>query len=80
MPYWSSICALEINHILYVDDILVFTNDGITSFSNFLRVMEAFCNNSGQMLQPSKCNLFFSKHIIGPMRISGYSCGNFPIR
>lgn len=85
MPYWSSLRALDINHILYVDDVLLFSNGGKRSFSYLLSVLDGFCANSGQVLQASKCNLFFSKHIREARRnyllsLSGYSLGKFPIR
>lgn len=83
MPYWTSLRALEVNHILYADDILLFSNGGKTSFLNLLKVLDCFCVSSGQVLQNSKCKLFFSKHISDIrreelLRISGYASGKFP--
>ncbi|KAL9658956.1 hypothetical protein QQ045_015584 [Rhodiola kirilowii] len=54
---------MRINHLLYADDMLVFSNAHKISFSNMLSTIDHFCGVSGQMLNPNKSKLFFSSGI-----------------
>ncbi|KAL9672439.1 hypothetical protein QQ045_028689 [Rhodiola kirilowii] len=47
---------------MYADDLLIFTNGHANSVNNLLKIMNSFCDMSGQKLNAEKSYIFFSKH------------------
>ncbi|KAL9687375.1 hypothetical protein QQ045_031776 [Rhodiola kirilowii] len=62
-PYKTKGCRLCFHHLLYADDMLVFSNGHKNSIKQLLHVISDFCEASGQMLNREKSKVFFSEHI-----------------
>ncbi|KAL9685913.1 hypothetical protein QQ045_023367 [Rhodiola kirilowii] len=56
-------CRNNVHHLLYADDLLIFTNGHKRSVQRLLETINVFCQVSGQQLNASKSRIFFSKHI-----------------
>ncbi|CAM8983825.1 unnamed protein product [Rhodiola kirilowii] len=54
VPYFVKPGALPISHLLYVDDMLLFTNGNMESVESLMRVIHRFCSWSGLRLNASK--------------------------
>ncbi|KAL9660120.1 hypothetical protein QQ045_024931 [Rhodiola kirilowii] len=82
--YRTKGCKLAFHHLLYADDMLVFSNGHKNSIRRLLKVINGFCDASGQMLNPEKSKVYFSSHINEERRkalldITYFSEGNFPV-
>ncbi|KAL9685919.1 hypothetical protein QQ045_023373 [Rhodiola kirilowii] len=82
--YRTKGCKLTFHHLLYADDMLVFSNGHKNSIRRLQRVINGFCDASGQMLNPDKSKVYFSSHINEERRkalleITKFSEGNFPV-
>ncbi|KAL9668229.1 hypothetical protein QQ045_002606 [Rhodiola kirilowii] len=53
--------SIRINHLLFADDLLIFTNGAKNSVRKLLDVIDNFCTFSGQQLNSSKSILVFPK-------------------
>lgn len=62
--------ALQVNHLLFVDAILLFSKDCLQTFDKLLSILIHFCDLSGQVLNPAKCQILFSKHISEDNKVS----------
>ncbi|KAL9667161.1 hypothetical protein QQ045_001510 [Rhodiola kirilowii] len=84
LPFNTNCRHVLITHLLYADDLLLFTNGSKRSISNLLQLIEDFSKASGQSLNPSKSLIFFSK-LIPPaqktelLRITRFLEGTFPV-
>ncbi|KAL9681261.1 hypothetical protein QQ045_013043 [Rhodiola kirilowii] len=56
-------CKTYMHHLMYADDLLLFSNGHINSVTKLLKIINYFCGSSGQQLNPQKSRIFFSKHI-----------------
>ncbi|KAL9668212.1 hypothetical protein QQ045_002588 [Rhodiola kirilowii] len=53
-PYFVKMGALQVNHLLYADDMLLFTNGSERSIKNLMHMFNNFCTWTGQVLNSSK--------------------------
>lgn len=74
----------KITHLLFADDLLIFSNGSRWSISGICSVMENFKRLSGLSMKPEKSQIFFGGYediaaqVIAD--ISGFSIGTFPTR
>lgn len=54
--------ALPITHLLYADDILIFTKDCEQNIKSLMETLRHFCNTTGQVINHDKSEVIFSKH------------------
>lgn len=57
--YYTLYGALNISHLMFADDILIFSKDCPLAITNLMQIIRQFCNISVQVLNPSKCHIFF---------------------
>ncbi|XP_042956358.1 uncharacterized protein LOC122292186 [Carya illinoinensis] len=74
-----------ISHLMYADDIVIFSNGGKNSMRSLMEVLHIYESWSGQVLSREKSNIFFSKRISlnrksSILRITGFSEGSFPFK
>ncbi|KAL9662266.1 hypothetical protein QQ045_027098 [Rhodiola kirilowii] len=62
-PYKVEGCKAHIHHLMYADDLLIFSNGHIKSVKKLMKIINKFCDLSGEKLNPAKSKIFFSKHI-----------------
>jgi hypothetical protein len=55
--------GLVVSHLFYADDLLIFANGKKKSIGNLLHIVKKYEMISGQMINPMKSSMFFSKHI-----------------
>ncbi|KAL9683424.1 hypothetical protein QQ045_015246 [Rhodiola kirilowii] len=72
-----------VHHLLYADDLLLFSNGRKDSMRKVLYIVNKFCSISGHMLNQDKSKLFFSKSITPACRqklfdLTKFSEGTFP--
>ncbi|CAM8900124.1 unnamed protein product [Rhodiola kirilowii] len=82
-PYFVSMGALQVSHLLYADDMLIFTNGTQQSLGRLMAIINQFCTNSGQLLNHSKCTIFFDQLFtderrLSALRLTGFTQGAFP--
>ncbi|KAL9666177.1 hypothetical protein QQ045_000501 [Rhodiola kirilowii] len=83
-PYDAKCPAMYVNHLLYADDLLLFTNGSKPSLNQLKDLVKEFCTISGQALNNEKSLVFFSKDIT-PIRkkdildLTGFSEGTLPV-
>ncbi|KAL9680090.1 hypothetical protein QQ045_017966 [Rhodiola kirilowii] len=82
-PYFVKVGALVVNHLLYADDMLIFTNGSKVSIYRLLALIHTFCLHSGQLLNASKSIIFFYNNIPHVrcrtlLSIANFSPGAFP--
>ncbi|KAL9691450.1 hypothetical protein QQ045_011874 [Rhodiola kirilowii] len=82
-PYFVKVGAVQVSHLLYVDDILIFSNGSKHSLERLLTIINQFCTNSGQQLNPTKSTIFFDEHILYARRrtilqTTSFIAGTFP--
>ncbi|CAM8968841.1 unnamed protein product [Rhodiola kirilowii] len=63
LPYKVEGCKSHVHHLIYADDLLLFSNGHINYVKNLIKALQHFCDLSGQQLNPAKSKIFFSKHI-----------------
>lgn len=74
----------KITHLLFADDLLIFSNGSRWSINGICSVMDKFKRMSGLSINPDKSHIFFggyagiSAQVIAD--ISGFSIGTFPTR
>ncbi|XP_020266328.1 uncharacterized protein LOC109841800 [Asparagus officinalis] len=74
---------LQVSHILFADDMLVFCRANRSSFEGINNLLEAMALNTGLCINRKKSKLFFSKgcNYIGVLSsIVGISIGNLPMK
>lgn len=69
-PYKTLNRADIISHLLFADDILLFTNGDKESMSNLINLINKFCSISGEQLNPSKSQIVFSTAIDDAHRLN----------
>ncbi|KAL9683059.1 hypothetical protein QQ045_014873 [Rhodiola kirilowii] len=82
-PFFTKTGVVQISHLLYADDMLIFTNGLKHSLERLLAIINLYCANSGQQLNPLKSTIFFDDHIPEErrrsiLRITGFAAGAFP--
>lgn len=64
--HWKSIILrkepLQINHLVFADDIILFGQDNVVGFSKTLTLLQTFCQASGQQINFDKSHVIFHKH------------------
>ncbi|KAL9670846.1 hypothetical protein QQ045_008405 [Rhodiola kirilowii] len=56
-------CSTPIHHLMYADDLLIFTNGHIRSVTNLMKIINKFCDYSGQKINSEKSRVLFSNLI-----------------
>ncbi|KAG2684189.1 hypothetical protein I3760_10G065300 [Carya illinoinensis] len=77
--------TLLVSHLMYVDDIVIFANDGKSSMRDLIQVLKLYEDWSGQVLSKEKSAIYFSKRIPAPckrwiLQMTGFSEGFFPFK
>lgn len=72
-----------ISHLLYADELLLFSNRGKKSIRNIMRVLQSYERMSCQRVNPSTSSIYFSSSFSlarkeDVMRISSFMEGNWP--
>ncbi|KAL9665814.1 hypothetical protein QQ045_000135 [Rhodiola kirilowii] len=83
--YYTAPGALPINHLLFVDDLLIFTNCAKHYIKWLLAIIQVFCSISGQCLNPSKSQIIFSSTISQVrgqdiLTLTGFAQGRLPLQ
>ncbi|KAL9660482.1 hypothetical protein QQ045_025297 [Rhodiola kirilowii] len=84
LPYYTKCRNVLVNHLLYADDLLIFTNVYKRSIANLLSLIDQFCIASGQSLNPAKSQIFFSDLIPQErkttlLHLTHFQEGSFPV-
>ncbi|CAM8936846.1 unnamed protein product [Rhodiola kirilowii] len=85
VAYKTKGCRTTFHHLMYADDLLIFSNGHTRSVNNLMKIINRFCELSGQQINSDKSRVFFSK-LIGIERIktilqnTKFSEGSFPTR
>ncbi|XP_042964017.1 uncharacterized protein LOC122298309 [Carya illinoinensis] len=74
-----------ISHLMYADDIVIFTNGGKKSMRGLMEVLNLYENWTGQVLNKNKSAILFSNKISNTrkssiLRMTGFSEGSFPFK
>ncbi|XP_056690288.1 uncharacterized protein [Spinacia oleracea] len=75
---------VNLNHLCFADDLLLFCHGDVTSFQLMLEGLTLFSSSTGLQVNPSKSSIYFcgfsahAKNII--TGLSGYNIDNFPFR
>ncbi|XP_035545050.1 uncharacterized protein LOC109016147 [Juglans regia] len=74
-----------ISHLMYADDVVIFTNGGRSSIRNILRILDIYESWTGQLINKEKTAMFFSNKISiarkrNLKRLTGFSEGKFPFK
>ncbi|CAM8972135.1 unnamed protein product [Rhodiola kirilowii] len=82
-PFFTKVGAVQVSHLLYADDMLIFTNGSKLSYERLFVIINLYCANSGQQLNPLKSFIFFDDHIPEErrrtiLRTTGFTAGLFP--
>ncbi|KAL9663610.1 hypothetical protein QQ045_019001 [Rhodiola kirilowii] len=56
-------CSTPIHHLMYADDLLIFSNGHTRSVTNLMKIINRFCDFSGQQINSAKSRVFFSNLI-----------------
>ncbi|KAG6647153.1 hypothetical protein CIPAW_07G059200 [Carya illinoinensis] len=72
-----------ISHLLYADDVLIFTNDGRLSIRSIMATLHRYEKIFGQLISPNKSTIFFPPHMSLARRndlkgISNFEEGSWP--
>ncbi|KAL9676312.1 hypothetical protein QQ045_004526 [Rhodiola kirilowii] len=62
-PYKVEGFKAHVHHLMYADDLLIFSNGHLKSVEMLMKIINNFCDLSGEKMNPSKSKIFFSKHI-----------------
>ncbi|CAM8940592.1 unnamed protein product [Rhodiola kirilowii] len=84
-PYQTKGNSTLVHHLMYADDLLIFSNDHKGSIAKLLGIITKFCCMSGQQLNPVKSRVFFSKFINDARRkelikSTKFTAGQFPTK
>jgi hypothetical protein len=61
--------APGISHLLFADDSLLFFKAHEDQAAKVKEVLELFASSTGQLINPSKCSIFFGDSCPGPTRV-----------
>lgn len=64
----TSISGPTITHLMYADDIMLFSRATKKDASTISNILEKYCAWSGQSVNRAKSGIFFSKHTLTPTR------------
>lgn len=84
LPYHTRRNDLKISHLLYADDVLIFSNGSWQSIDHLKGILSQFCKLSSQRLNEDKSFIFFPNHCSADdkecvLKISKFSDGSLPI-
>ncbi|KAL9660803.1 hypothetical protein QQ045_025621 [Rhodiola kirilowii] len=79
--YYTCPRAIAVNHLLFADDLLLFTSGAKQSIRSLSAIIQAFCHISGQRLNPNKSTIIFSKiinniHHQSLLNLTGFAAGH----
>lgn len=85
VPYGTNNGYSNVHHLMYADDLLVFSNGAKKSFTELLCIIQDFCSMAGQQINQEKSRIFMSKRISdnrrhSMCRASGFKEGSFPTK
>lgn len=66
----TSISGPTISHVMFVDDIVLFSKASKKDAENLVKILEKYCKWSGQAINRGKLGVFFSKHTHSQVRRS----------
>lgn len=58
----TSISGLTITHVMYVDDVVLFTKATRRDATDLVKVLDKYYSWSGQAINKNKSEMFFSQH------------------
>ena len=58
----TSISGPTISHVMFADDIVLFSKASKKDAENLVKILEKYCKWSGQAINRGKSGVFFSKH------------------
>lgn len=61
----TSISGPTITHVMYVDDIILFSKAFRRDAATLVKTLEKYCKWSGQSINKNKSGVYFSKHTQG---------------
>ena len=64
----ASIRGPSISHVMYADDIIMFSKASKKEATNFIKCVDKYCRWSGQKINNNKSGVFFSKNTPGQNR------------
>ncbi|KAL9667706.1 hypothetical protein QQ045_002070 [Rhodiola kirilowii] len=84
-PFITKCRSVQVNHLLFADDLLIFTNGAKDSVRKLLDILGDFCTISGQKLNPAKSIIIIPSSFPGErktevMWISGFVEGALPVQ
>ncbi|KAL9658975.1 hypothetical protein QQ045_028251 [Rhodiola kirilowii] len=62
-PYFVSTNALQVHHLLYADDLLIFSNGSNRSIDNMMSLLNSFCSWTDQAINKEKSNIFLPSNM-----------------
>ncbi|CAM8962821.1 unnamed protein product [Rhodiola kirilowii] len=78
-PYFVAPRAMPISHLLYADDILIFSNGQQDSIERLMGSIDIFFSWSGQRLNAAKSFMFFDVNILGDQQAALLQATNFTL-
>ncbi|KAL9664842.1 hypothetical protein QQ045_020251 [Rhodiola kirilowii] len=83
-PFLPKRRAVRVGHLLFADDLLIFTNGAKNSVRNLMDLIKNFCALSGQCLNPEKSSVIFpssfpSSRQAKILSLTGFSEGVLPV-
>ena len=66
----TSISGSTISHVMFADDIVLFSKASKKDAENLVKILEKYCKWSGQAVNRGKSGVFFSKHTRSQVRRS----------
>ncbi|KAL9679762.1 hypothetical protein QQ045_017628 [Rhodiola kirilowii] len=81
-PSFISGSALQVHHLLYADDLLIFTNGTKRSIEAMMEMLNSFCSWTGQHINKEKSNIFLQHNMRRTRKnlllcLTGFTEGHF---
>jgi len=68
LPMRAGMYGLQISHLLFADDLLLFAETSIEQAHCVLHCLDTFCQASGQKINRNKTHVYFSKNVDTQLR------------